>query len=145
MSLTQIYKGISQRIEQKLEALVREKGVESEHSHEMVLKVPDEQQFNLDGNRYLTEINELELIDNNGYKYDHSCLTLEQLAEIVDAISGEVDLEADAKAHILQLEPIERHGVLQIIQHVINSRKGDSISDLSYTQLINLKNKLFEA
>lgn len=33
-------------------------------------------------------------------------------------------------------------GLSQIISWVIGSRKGDEISDLSYLDLINLKNKL---
>ena len=36
----------------------------------------------------------------------------------------------------------EAKGLKQIINHVINSRQGDEISDLSYLELIKLKSKI---
>ena len=48
------------------------------------------------------------------------------------------------KTHKIELTPMERHGLLQVIGYVINKRVNDKASDLSYTELLNLKNKLFE-
>ncbi len=145
MSLTSIYKDIFNRAVDKLEALIWEKGVESKHNNSKVLRVPDEQAFNLDGNRYLTEITPSELIDDKGYTYNLEVLNLEQLCEVVDAISGDVDLEADAKAHVVQLSPMERNGVAQLIGYVVDKRVNNKASDLSYTELLNLKNKVLNS
>ena len=63
----------------------------------------------------------------------------------MDAISGDVDLEADAKAHVVQLSPMERNGVVQLIGYVVDKRVNNKASDLSYTELLNLKNKVLNS
>ena len=79
---------LEQEVSEKIAELIRKKGVEGKHrgASEKVLKVKGDQQFNLDGDRYLTEITNTELLDNEGYAYNHSCLTLEQLCEVVDSL-----------------------------------------------------------
>ncbi len=82
---TQKYQELEKEVAVKIEKLIKKKGVESEHITDLVLKIQDDQMFNLEGGRYLTEITSKILIDNNGYSYNHSCLTLEQLCEIADS------------------------------------------------------------
>ena len=80
---------LEQEVANKIDKLIQKKGVKSKHrgESEKVLKVKGDQQFNLDGGRYLTEITKTELIDNSGYSYQHSCLTLDELCEVVDSLS----------------------------------------------------------
>jgi len=79
------HKTLEKEIIAVIEQLIKAKGVESKHRGDvLVLKVKDDQQFNLDGGRYLTEITSNELIDNQGYNYNLSVLSLEQLCEVVD-------------------------------------------------------------
>lgn len=50
-----------------------------------VIKITDEQlMFNLEGGRYLTEISEENLIDNQGYLYNYSVLPYEDFMELAD-------------------------------------------------------------
>lgn len=79
------YKALEKEVANKIQDLINKKGKESKHRSEKVLKVKDDQQFNLLGGRYLTEISTNDLIDNHGYSYQYHCLTLEQLCEIVDS------------------------------------------------------------
>ncbi len=122
----------------KINQLIDTKGVSSKFQSKAVLQVPDEQMFNLDGGRYLIEIDGKELIDNNGYTYNLFVLTLEQLCEVVDAISGEASEETQS----VDLTGEEKLGLRQMINHVIDKRIVNKASDLSYTELLNLKNKL---
>jgi len=85
-TLKQKYKKLEVAVKLRIRAKLLKKGVKSEHSSETVLKVKDDQSFNLDGGRYLTEISATDLIDNCGYSYDYSCITLEELCEAVDNI-----------------------------------------------------------
>jgi len=72
----------------KIVELLKEKGEKSKHSTTTVLKIKDENlQYNLEGVRYLTEINETDVFDNNGYSYNIFVLNLEKLCEIVDSLS----------------------------------------------------------
>lgn len=80
------YHNLRQQVTSEIASLIRQHGEESRHRNEQVLKIKsDELQFNLDGNRYLTEIGSTELIDNYGNSYNYSVLPLEQLCEIVDS------------------------------------------------------------
>jgi hypothetical protein len=57
----------------------------SEHSNTIVIKIKDENiQFNLSGNRYLTEISHNNLIDESGYEYGFDVLSLDELCQIAD-------------------------------------------------------------
>lgn len=77
-------KALEIAIRLRLACKIMDKGVESEHRSEKVLKVKDAQMFNIDGGRWLTEISTTELIDNNGYSYDFSILSIQQLCEAID-------------------------------------------------------------
>lgn len=80
------YKKLEQEISAKIEALIEKKGVESEFSNTQVLKIKDEQQYNLEGcNTYAVELAVGSFIAHNGYPYSHSVLSLEKLCEIVDS------------------------------------------------------------
>lgn len=83
------YIDLEREVAEKVAELIDKKGVDSKHrgASERVLKVKGDQQFNIEGGRYLTEITKTELIDNNGYSYNHSCLTLDELCEAVDSVS----------------------------------------------------------
>lgn len=62
-------------------------GQESKHSDTKVLKVlGDNSMVNLDGSRYLTEINAQtqELIDDDGHTYNYDVIPLEDLCQILD-------------------------------------------------------------
>jgi len=83
-TLMQKHKQLEISVQMRLRAKILSKGVGSEHRSEKVLKVKDDQMFNLEGGRFLTEITPTELIDNEGYSYDHSSLELEQLCEAID-------------------------------------------------------------
>ena len=80
----QKHKELELFVSNKIAKAIKARGVKSEHRSDLVIKVKDDQMFNLDGGRYLTEITEDELIDDGGYSYHHSVLTLEQLCEIAD-------------------------------------------------------------
>ena len=69
----------------KIAKLIKKRGKESKHRNEQVLKIKDDQQFNLDGGSYLIEMTPTELIDNYGHSYSYDCLNLEQLCEIADS------------------------------------------------------------
>lgn len=85
-TFVQKHKELEEKLNQRISVLIDRKGIESKHRNCLVLKVKsDDLQFNLEGGRYLTEISEDRLIDNEGYDYNFSCLTLEQLCELVDS------------------------------------------------------------
>jgi len=72
---------------EKASALQSSYGQQSDHSNCTVLKIiGDENQVNLDGSRYLTEIDaEREaLFDNKGYEYYYDVISLECLCQILD-------------------------------------------------------------
>lgn len=57
--------------------------VESKHTSKTCLVVVDNQ-VNLDGGRYLAEVTEDGLLDNNGYSYGWDVLNTEELCELAD-------------------------------------------------------------
>jgi hypothetical protein len=80
------HKELEGKLAQRIKTLIDRKGKPSKHTGELVLVIKDDNlMFNLDGGRYLTEISKNVLIDNEGYQYWYSCLTLEQLCEVVDS------------------------------------------------------------
>jgi hypothetical protein len=84
-TLTEKYEALKLAVRLRITCKILDKGEESRHRSDTVLKIrKDEYQFNLEGNRYLTEITPTELIDNEGYAYNHSTLPIEKICEAVD-------------------------------------------------------------
>ena len=67
-----------------IEDNVKEKGVESKHYNDLVIKVDNERSFNLGSDVWLEEVSENNLIDNNGQLYSFNCLSHEELAQLAD-------------------------------------------------------------
>jgi hypothetical protein len=59
---------------------------ESVHRNDIAILVSDECSFNLDGGRWLHEVIESGLIDNEGYEYSFETLPRQQLFELADEI-----------------------------------------------------------
>ncbi len=75
-------KGLNEVIE-----IIKNKGVESKHSKVKCLKINDDDlMFNLEGDRYLTEITSTLLVDNSGYTYKHEALKTDDLMDVIDHI-----------------------------------------------------------
>ena len=83
--------------EQKLDSLINEalnkifdlidvsEDFSAHFSHTQCLKITvDTFMFNLEGNRYLTEITRNELVDNSGYTYSFFNLEADQLVTLSD-------------------------------------------------------------
>ncbi len=72
-----------------IEKLLETKGVPSRFTNSrLVLVIHDENMmFNLDSRRHLVEISEDELVDNEGYTYEHSVLELEDLCTAIDSVA----------------------------------------------------------
>jgi len=88
MKLIEKLDNLQSEIDIRICSLLKEKGVESLHSTDAVLPVTDEEcMFNLDGGRYLVEIDGENLIDNGGYRYSLFVLPIEKLCKVVDSIS----------------------------------------------------------
>lgn len=78
----------NQDVKDTIEALLETKGVPSRFTNSrLVLVIHDEDaMFNLDSRRYLVEISEDELFDNEGYSYNFDSLKLEDLCIAVDSV-----------------------------------------------------------
>lgn len=66
---------------------IREVGKENSkhYTNTKVIKVSEAFAYNLEGDRYLTEISEnYGIIDNNGYQYGYGVLDYEQLIDLAD-------------------------------------------------------------
>lgn len=86
--LTNKLETLNQEIVQQIIELIRIKGVKSKHSSDIVLSIQDEEQMhNLEGGRYLVELNSKVLIDNQGYQYNLEVLEIDKLCEVVDSIA----------------------------------------------------------
>lgn len=76
-----------QEIGKRIVELIKTKGEESDHLGDIVLKIKDEDKmYNLEGGRWLVEISENKLIDNQGYSYDLCVLRLEELCDVIDSL-----------------------------------------------------------
>jgi hypothetical protein len=65
--------------------IINRKGVSSKHNSEKCLRVTDDDHMhNLEGSRYLTEINSNSLVDSQGYEYNYSVLSIEDLLSVID-------------------------------------------------------------
>jgi hypothetical protein len=78
----------TERVEQSISKNVAEKGTTSEFMAKMAVKVDGEHCYNLDGNRWLVEVNQNELIDNQGYHYQFNVLDLDELCNIADYLEA---------------------------------------------------------
>lgn len=76
---------LRKEIEIKIQNKILRKGVKSDFKSDNVLKVK-ENQFNLDGGRYLVEVGYNELIDSNGYNYAFDVLGTEEFCQLADEI-----------------------------------------------------------
>lgn len=86
--LTKKLETLNQEIVQQIIELIEMKGVKSKHSSDMVLSIQDEEQMhNIEGGRYLVELNSKVLIDNEGYRYNLEVLEIDKLCEVVDSIT----------------------------------------------------------
>jgi len=86
MTLTEKYEAFWNDIILKLEELIDQKGVESEHSNSRVLKLENEElMYNLGDSHYVTEISKTALVSESGYTYGHCAIDIEQLCEIIDS------------------------------------------------------------
>lgn len=83
------YTELEKQVVIKIGELIEKVGVNSaSQSQTKVLRILDEKMmWNLEGGRYLVELNETTLIDNKGYTYSLDTLNLKRLCEIVDSIS----------------------------------------------------------
>ena len=81
------YADLENGVVEAIGEILEKQGVNSaQHSNKKVLRITDEEvMWNLEGGRWLVEINETELIDNNGYTYALDVLNLERLCEVVDS------------------------------------------------------------
>ncbi len=87
MTLLAEYVKLESKVKERLAKLIQKRGVESKFSNTKVLKIKEGEQFNLaDRGHYAVEISIEKIIDNSGYEYYFSVLTLEQLCEIIDNI-----------------------------------------------------------
>ncbi len=75
---------LTERIEKSIAENVAKKGVASEFMPKMVVKVDGDLCYNLDDNRWLVEVTQNELIDNQGYQYQFNVLEFENLCCIAD-------------------------------------------------------------
>lgn len=83
------YTTLEEEVVAKIGELLQKKGVNcTTQSNTEVLRVLDEEMmWNLEGGRYLVELNETSLFDNKGYTYSLDTLNLERLCEVADSIA----------------------------------------------------------
>ena len=88
--LTSKLEGFNQEVIKRIEKLLETKGIESHHSSskKVICVASEDTMFNLEGGRWLIELNEEELIDNKGYTYSHDVLSLEELCIVIDEIEN---------------------------------------------------------
>ena len=79
---------LTERVQQSISKNVAEKGTTSEFMSKMAVKVDGEYCYNLDGNRWLVEVTQNELIDNQGYHYSFDVLDLDELCSIADYLDA---------------------------------------------------------
>jgi hypothetical protein len=69
----------------EIQNLIKSKGVKSRHSNNKCLHITmAEHMYNLDGGRFLKEINSECLVDNSGYEYNFNVLCVENLFSVID-------------------------------------------------------------
>jgi len=87
-TLREKHTNLEQEVINKIGELLEKKGLNcTSQSKTEVLRVLDEEKmYNLEGGRWLVELNETTLFDNNGYTYGLDSLSLEDLCNVVDSI-----------------------------------------------------------
>lgn len=83
---TQQLEDFINKTEMRLILKARKSKKESKHTSEPCIQVPDELTFNLDGNRWLDELCNDKILDNQGYSYCYSVLNAHQLCELADKL-----------------------------------------------------------
>ena len=69
----------------KMRVLINNKGEKSKHiSNNVLIITDDDLMFNIEGENYLKEISEYNLIDNRGYSYSFFAIEIENLMKITD-------------------------------------------------------------
>ncbi len=84
MDFTEKLNNLYEEIRLSIIKNVADKGVESTNYNKIIVKVPDDLAFNLDNGRYVEEVGQHDLIDNQGYIYNFGVLDYEQLTELAD-------------------------------------------------------------
>ena len=83
---TQQLEDFINKTEMRLILKARKSKKKSKHTSEPCIQVPDELAFNLDGNRWLDELCNDKILDNQGYSYCYSVLNAQQLCELADKL-----------------------------------------------------------
>lgn len=83
---TQQLEDFINKTEMRLILKARKSKKKSKHTSEPCIQVPDELAFNLDGNRWLDELCNDKILDNQGYSYCYSVLNAHQLCELADKL-----------------------------------------------------------
>lgn len=83
---TQQLEDFINKIEMRLILKARKSKKMSKHTSKPCIQVPDELAFNLNGNRWLDELVNDSIVDNQGYAYCYSELNAHQLCELADKL-----------------------------------------------------------
>ena len=83
---TQQLEDFINKTEMRLILKTRKSKIMSKHTGRPCIQVPDELAFNLDGNRWLDELVNDSILDNQGYSYCYSVLNAHQLCELADKL-----------------------------------------------------------
>ena len=118
----------NQAIKTAVRSLLKAKGVVSRFDKSCLVLVihSEDAMFNLDSRRYLVEISEDELIDNEGYRYNFDSLKLEDLCTAIDSVAD---------------------GITPTFQVVTSDDSGDEVSlyfedkQIAYTEFVKIQCK----
>ncbi len=83
---TQQLEDFINKTEMRLILKARKSKLMSKHTGQPCIQVPDELAFNLDGSRWLDELVNDSILDNQGYSYCYSVLNTHQLCELADKL-----------------------------------------------------------
>ena len=83
---TQQLEDFINKTEMRLILKARKSKKKSKHMGIPCIQVPDELAFNLDGGRWLDELVNDAILDNQGYSYCYGVLNAQQLCELADKL-----------------------------------------------------------
>lgn len=84
-TFTEKFEYLIDEIKGKLIDLIEKHKIEQNYSSSYCLPIKNENfMFNLEGGRYVVEVTSSQLINNQGYIYDHSQLEIEQYIKLID-------------------------------------------------------------